>query len=74
MATDPDADRLGIAVRKPSGEFVLLNGNQTGALLTWYIISQKKQNKELKGNEYIISTIVTTDLMNRIARKRREVL
>ena len=69
MATDPDADRLGIAVRKPSGEFVLLNGNQTGALLTWYIISQKKQNKELKGNEYIISTIVTTDLMNRIAEK-----
>jgi len=69
MATDPDADRLGIAVRKPSGEFVLLNGNQTGALLTWYIISQKKQRKELKGNEYIISTIVTTDLMNRIAEK-----
>jgi phosphoglucomutase len=69
MATDPDADRLGIAVRKPSGDFVLLNGNQTGALLTWYIISQKKQNKELKGNEYIISTIVTTDLMNRIAEK-----
>jgi phosphoglucomutase len=67
MATDPDADRLGIAVRKPSGEFVLLNGNQTGALLTWYIISQKKQRGQLKGNEYIISTIVTTDLMNRIA-------
>jgi phosphoglucomutase len=69
MATDPDADRLGIAVRKPSGEFVLLNGNQTGVLLTWYIISQKKQRNELKGNEYIISTIVTTDLMNRIAEK-----
>jgi phosphoglucomutase len=69
MATDPDADRLGIAVRKPSGEFILLNGNQTGALLTWYIISQKKQRDQLKGNEYIISTIVTTDLMNRIAEK-----
>lgn len=67
MATDPDADRLGIAVRKPSGEFVLLNGNQTGALLTWYIISQKKQNGALKGNEYIINTIVTSDLLDRIA-------
>ena len=67
MATDPDADRLGIAVRKPSGEFVLLNGNQTGALLTWYIISQKKKNGALKGNEYIINTIVTSDLLDRIA-------
>lgn len=69
MATDPDADRLGIAVRKPSGEFVLLNGNQTGALLTWYIISQKKQRGQLTGNEYIISTIVTSDLLGRIAEK-----
>lgn len=69
MATDPDADRLGIAIRKPSGEFVLLNGNQTGALLTWYIISQMKQNGALKGNEYIINTIVTSDLLDRIAEK-----
>lgn len=69
MATDPDADRIGIAVRKPSGEFVLLNGNQTGALLTWYIITQKKERKELKGTEYIINTIVTTDLLDRIAEK-----
>ncbi|MRR21683.1 phospho-sugar mutase [bacterium] len=69
MATDPDADRLGIAVRKPSGEFVLLNGNQTGALLTWYIITQKKKNGQLKGNEYIINTIVTSDLLDRIAEK-----
>ncbi|MBE0679949.1 MAG: phospho-sugar mutase [Bacteroidales bacterium] len=67
MATDPDGDRLGVAVRKPSGEFMLLNGNQTGALLTWYIISQKKQNGELRGNEYIIYTIVTSDLLERIA-------
>lgn len=67
MATDPDGDRLGVAVRKTTGEFVLLNGNQTGALLTWYIISQKKQNGELKGNEYIIYTIVTSDLLGSIA-------
>jgi phosphoglucomutase len=69
MATDPDGDRLGVAVRKPSGEFVLLNGNQTGAILTWYIISQKKNNGELKGNEYIIYTIVTSDLLGCIAEK-----
>ncbi|MFZ2287577.1 MAG: phospho-sugar mutase [Bacteroidales bacterium] len=69
MATDPDADRLGVAVRKPSGEFVLLNGNQTGALLTWYIISQKKLKGELKSNEYIINTIVTSDLLDSIAEK-----
>jgi len=69
MATDPDADRLGIAVRKPSGEFVLLNGNQTGALLTWYIISQKKEKGDLKGNEYVIKTIVTSGLLDRIAEK-----
>jgi len=71
MATDPDGDRLGVAVRKPSGEFLLLNGNQTGALLTWYIISQKKQNGELKGNEYIIYTIVTSDLLGSIADRNR---
>lgn len=69
MATDPDADRLGIAVRKPSGEFVLLNGNQTAALLTWYIVSQKKQKGDLKGNEYFVNTIVTSDLLDRIAEQ-----
>lgn len=69
MATDPDGDRLGVAIRKPSGEFILLNGNQTGALLTWYIISQKRQHGELKGNEYIIYTIVTSDLLESIAAR-----
>ncbi len=69
MATDPDGDRLGVAIRKPSGEFVLLNGNQTGALLTWYILSQKNQNGELRGNEYIIYTIVTSDLLESIANR-----
>jgi phosphoglucomutase len=69
MATDPDADRLGIAVRNKKGEFVLLNGNQTGVLLTHYILSQFKERKKYKGNEYIIKTIVTTDLLDRIAEK-----
>jgi phosphoglucomutase len=67
MATDPDADRLGIAVKNKKGEFILLNGNQTGVILVWYILSQYKERKKYKGNEYIIKTIVTTDLIERIA-------
>jgi phosphoglucomutase len=69
LATDPDADRLGIACKNRKGEFVLLNGNQTGALLIYYILSQYKEKKKYKGNEYIIKTIVTTDLMDRIAER-----
>ena len=67
MASDPDADRLGIAVRNKKGEFVLLNGNQTGAILIYYILSQYKARNKYKGNEYIIKTIVTSDLLERIA-------
>jgi len=69
MATDPDGDRLGVAVKNNSGEFVLLNGNQTGALLIYYILSQYEEKKLYSGNEYIIKTIVTTDLLDRIAEK-----
>ena len=71
MATDPDADRLGIAVRNKKGEFVLLNGNQTGVLLTYYILSQYKEKNRYKGKEFIIKTIVTTDLLDRIAEKHK---
>jgi len=67
MATDPDADRLGIAVKNKKGEFILLNGNQTGVILVWYILSQFKARNLYKGNEYIIKTIVTSDLLERIA-------
>jgi phosphoglucomutase len=67
MATDPDADRLGLAVKNKKGEFILLNGNQTGVILIWYILSQFKERNKYKGNEYIIKTIVTSDLMERIA-------
>ncbi|MBN1108406.1 MAG: phospho-sugar mutase [Bacteroidales bacterium] len=67
MATDPDADRLGAACRNTKGEFILLNGNQTCVLLSHYIITQLKERGKLKGNEYIIKTIVTTDLMDVIA-------
>jgi len=67
MATDPDGDRLGVAVKDRSAEFILLNGNQTGALLTWYIITQMKEKGLLAGNEYIIKTVVTSDLLDKIA-------
>ena len=69
MASDPDADRLGIAVKNKKSEFLLLNGNQTGVLLIYYILSQYKEKNKYKGNEYIIKTIVTTDLMDRIAER-----
>ncbi|MCX6302017.1 MAG: phospho-sugar mutase [Bacteroidia bacterium] len=71
MASDPDADRLGIACKNKKGEFILLNGNQTGVILTYYILSQFKEKKKYKGNEYIIKTIVSTDLMDMIAEKHR---
>lgn len=67
MASDPDADRLGVAIRDRQGEFILLNGNQTGAILTYYILSQYKARNKYRGNEYIIKTIVTSDLLERIA-------
>lgn len=66
MATDPDADRVGIAVKNSEGHFQLLNGNQTGALLVFYLM-KKWTEKGLKGNEYIGKTIVTTELIRDIA-------
>lgn len=67
MASDPDADRIGIAVRNPGGEFRLLNGNQTGALLVFYLLKNLSDQDKLKGNEFIVRTIVTTPLFNDIA-------
>jgi phosphoglucomutase len=67
MATDPDADRLGVAVKNRKGEFIILNGNQTGAILIWYILSQFRERNRYIGNEYIVKTIVTSDLLERIA-------
>ncbi len=68
MATDPDADRVGIAVRNSSGEFELLNGNQTGTFLINYLITQWKENGLLNGKEYIVKTIVTTELIAEMAK------
>jgi phosphoglucomutase len=67
MASDPDADRVGVAVRDSLGEYRLLNGNQTGALLVYYLLKNLFDQKKLKGNEFIARTIVTTPLFNEIA-------
>ena len=69
MATDPDADRVGIAVKNHHGEFQLLNGNQTGALIVYYLLRRWKENNKLDGDQFIVKTIVTTDLIHRIAEK-----
>ncbi|MBI5219558.1 MAG: phospho-sugar mutase [Bacteroidia bacterium] len=69
LATDPDADRVGIAVKNNQNEFILLNGNQTGAILFNYLISKWAEKGKLKGNEYIVKTIVTTELLADIAKK-----
>lgn len=69
MATDPDADRLGVSVKDDKGEFILINGNQIAILFIYYIITQMKENGSLKGNEFIVKTIVTTELIAKIAKE-----
>jgi phosphoglucomutase len=70
MGTDPDADRVGIAVRNTKGELELLNGNQTAALLIHYLITRWEELGKLNGKQYIAKTIVTTDLLSNIADKK----
>lgn len=67
MATDPDADRVGIAVKNENGEFELLNGNQTAVLLFHYLLTAWEKAGKFRGNEYIVKTIVTTYLIDKIA-------
>ncbi|WP_367329644.1 phospho-sugar mutase [Sphingobacterium multivorum] len=67
LATDPDADRVGIAVKNNKGEFQLLNGNQIGSLLVYYVLSAKSDLKQLGSNPYIVKTIVTSNLQADIA-------
>ncbi len=69
MASDPDGDRLGIAVKDNSGKFVLVNGNQTALLFTYYIIRRWKELGKLNGKQYVVKTIVTTELIVDIAKK-----
>lgn len=69
MATDPDADRLGIAVRDNDGKMVLLNGNQTASILTYYILRRWSELGKLDSTKYVVKTIVTTELIRAIAEK-----
>lgn len=69
MATDPDADRVGIAVRDDKNEFILLNGNQAASLLIYYLLTKWSENKKLTGKEFIVKTIVTSELLFDIADK-----
>lgn len=66
MATDPDADRVGIAAKNNKGEFQLLNGNQTGSLLLYYLARKWKENNKIDGKQFMVKTIVTTDLIAKI--------
>ena len=67
LATDPDADRVGIAVRNHKGEMELFNGNMTGSLLIYYMLSQWSAKRKITGKEFIVKTIVTTELIRTIA-------
>lgn len=70
MATDPDADRVGIAIRK-GDELILLNGNQAASILVYYLITKWRENGKLTGKEYIIKTVVSTELLAKIAEKNK---
>ncbi|TYP91779.1 phosphoglucomutase [Sphingobacterium allocomposti] len=67
MATDPDADRVGLAVKNRKGEMQLLNGNQIGSLLIFYVLSSKAEQATLQKNDFIVKTIVTSNLMTDIS-------
>ena len=69
LATDPDADRMGIAVRDNDGKMVLFNGNQTGSMLTYYILTRWQELGKLDPSKYVVKTIVTTELIRAIAEK-----
>ncbi|MBC8082563.1 MAG: phospho-sugar mutase [Hymenobacter sp.] len=67
LATDPDADRVGIALKNPLGEWVLVNGNQTAALLTYYLLSARQQAGKMTDRDFIVYTIVTSEVLGDIA-------
>lgn len=69
LATDPDTDRMGVAIKDNRNRFKLLNGNQTGTILIYYLLNKWAENGMLHGKEYIVKTIVTSDLLARIAEK-----
>lgn len=68
FASDPDADRVGVAVKKPDGEWMLLNGNQTLSVIIYYLVHEWKRKGKLTGSEYVVKTIVTSELPADIAK------
>ena len=70
MASDPDADCVGMACKNDKGEWVLINGNQTCMIFLWYIIANRKATGKLKPTDFIVKTIVTTELIKKIADKQ----
>ena len=70
MASDPDADRVGMACKNDKGEWVLIDGNQTCTLFLWYIISNRKATGKMQPSDFIVKTIVTTELIRKIADKQ----
>ncbi|RNC64690.1 phospho-sugar mutase [Proteiniphilum sp. X52] len=70
MATDPDADRIGAAIRDNKGDFILVNGNQTMLICLYYLMTRRDELQLLTGKEYVVKTIVTTELVKEIADKR----
>ena len=69
MASDPDSDRIGVVVKNDKGKYIIVNGNQTALLFIYYIITKMKEAGTLKGNEYIVKTIVSTEMIAEIARR-----
>ena len=69
MASDPDADRVGMACKNDEGEWVLINGNQTALIFLYYIIKNRIAQGKMVGNEFIVKTIVTTELIKKVAEK-----
>ena len=69
MATDPDADRIGTAIRDNEGNFILVNGNQTMLFYLYYLMTRRKELGLLTGKEFVVKTIVTTELVKKIAEK-----
>ena len=69
MASDPDADRVGMACKNDKGEWVLINGNQTCLIFLYYIITNRKKLGKMVGNEFVVKTIVTTEVIRQIAEK-----
>ena len=69
LATDPDADRVGVAVKNDKGEFILLNGNQAASVFLYYLLTRWNELGKLTGKEFVVKTIVTTELLFEIAKK-----